>query len=184
MLIACSNSCGVGIQWARGQRPGIFLHGIQPGSSSSRSEGIGSLSNLFHLEILYITLIQTYISSFNFKMSQADGFQLDKLFHKQRKGSIMKASKEKIEALRQHKQGSAGIWPFGSFSSAPYNLFSKQPSKSNQYGSLYEALPNDYKQLQDLDLSIYFANITKVIKKSPILFSNVFLSHLYLKIKY
>lgn len=107
-------------------------------------------------------------------MSQANGFQLDKLFHKQRKGSIMKASKEKIEALRQHKQGSAGIWPFGSFPSAPYNLFNKQPSKSNQYGSLYEALPNDYKQLQDPDLFVAFANITRVIKNLPFYFQMYF----------
>ncbi|XP_075641183.1 LOW QUALITY PROTEIN: vicilin Jug r 6.0101 [Castanea sativa] len=103
---------------------------------------------------------------------KADGFQLDKLFHKQRKGSIMKASKEKIDALRQHKQGSAGIWPFGSFSSAHiYNLFNKQPSKSNQYGSLYEALPNDYKQLQDVDLSVAFANITRDSMVGPIYYS-------------
>lgn len=82
----------------------------------------------------------------------------------------MKASKEKIDALRQHKQGPAGSWPFGSFSSVPSNLLNKQPSKSNQYGSLYEALPNDYKQLQDLDFSVAFANITRVIKNLPFYF--------------
>ncbi|KAM4086050.1 hypothetical protein ACJW30_10G073600 [Castanea mollissima] len=120
-----------GIQWTRWRRPPESFY------------------TAFSREVLQATL-------------KADGFQLDKLFHKQRKGSIMKqVSKEKIDTLRQHKQGSAGIWPFGSFSSAPYNLFNKHPSKSNQYGSLYEALPNDYKQLQELDLSVAFASITR-----------------------
>jgi hypothetical protein len=68
--------------------------------------------------------------------------------------------------MSQHEEGPPRIWPFGGESSGPLNLFHKHPSLSNQFGRLYEAHPDDHKQLQDLDLMVSFANITKVIKIS------------------
>lgn len=75
----------------------------------------------------------------------------------------MKASKEQIRSLSEQEEFPARIWPFGD-SSGPFNLFRRRPSQSNQFGRLYEAHPNDFKQLQDLDLIVSFANITKVSK--------------------
>ncbi|XP_062143371.1 vicilin Cor a 11.0101-like [Alnus glutinosa] len=94
--------------------------------------------------------------------------QLEKIFGEQRKGSIVKASRQQIRAMSQHEEGPPRIWPFGGESSGgPVNLFHKHPSQSNQFGRLYEAHPDDHKQLQDLDLMVSFANITKGAMSGP-----------------
>lgn len=71
----------------------------------------------------------------------------------------MKASEEQIRAMSQHEEG--GIWPFGE-SKGAVNLYRKHPIQSNDYGEVREVSPNDYKQLEDLDVGVSFANITKV----------------------
>ncbi|KAE8009754.1 hypothetical protein FH972_006172 [Carpinus fangiana] len=93
--------------------------------------------------------------------------QLEKVFGEQSKGSIVKASREKIMALSKHEEGPPRIWPFGGESRGPINLFHKHPSQSNQFGRLYEAHPDDHRQLQDLDLMVSFANITKGSMAGP-----------------
>jgi hypothetical protein len=90
--------------------------------------------------------------------------ELEKVFGEQSKGSIVKASREKIMALSKHEEAPPRIWPFGGESSGPINLLRTHPSQSNQFGRLYEAHPDDHRQLQDLDLMVSFANITKVIQ--------------------
>lgn len=71
----------------------------------------------------------------------------------------MKASEEQIRAMSQHEEG--GIWPFGE-SKGAVNLYRKHPIQSNDYGEVREVSPNDYKQLEDLNVGVSFANITKV----------------------
>lgn len=56
-------------------------------------------------------------------------------------------------------------WPFGGEtrgSEYSFNIFSKRPSESNEYGQLYEADRDDLKRLKDLDLMVSFANISRV----------------------
>lgn len=93
--------------------------------------------------------------------------QLEKLFGKQTQGVIIKASKEQIRSMSKHEETTPRIWPFGGDSTHPFNLFHKRPSQSNQFGRLYETDPKECKQLQDLDLMVSFANITKGSMAGP-----------------
>ncbi|CAL5356811.1 unnamed protein product [Camellia sinensis] len=51
----------------------------------------------------------------------------------QREGIIIKASEEQFKAMTHREEGD-GIWPFDGKSKHTFNLFSKHPSQSNQYG--------------------------------------------------
>ncbi|XP_030493178.2 vicilin Cor a 11.0101-like [Cannabis sativa] len=96
--------------------------------------------------------------------------ELERLFRQQKRGSIVKASRQQVQELSRHAQGSGGtIWPFGpeTRSSGPFNLFRDHTAQSNRYGRLYEANPSDHKSLQDLNLMISFANITKGAMSAP-----------------
>ncbi|OVA15523.1 Cupin 1 [Macleaya cordata] len=85
--------------------------------------------------------------------------KIDRLFSQQKKGIIIKASEEQIRALSEH--ASEHTHHEGSSSSGPFNLLNKSPLHSNRYGKLLQIDGNDYKQLQDLDMSVSFTNITK-----------------------
>ncbi|XP_050364792.1 vicilin Cor a 11.0101 [Argentina anserina] len=100
--------------------------------------------------------------------------ELQRLFGQQRQGSIMKASREQIQKMSHSSGGAEKIWPFHgdepfstSTKSGPFNLFKKRPSQSNQHGHLFEADFNDYKQLEELDIQISFANITRGSMVAP-----------------
>ncbi|KAG8370235.1 hypothetical protein BUALT_Bualt14G0095900 [Buddleja alternifolia] len=84
--------------------------------------------------------------------------RLEKVFGQQRKGVIIKASKEQIRALSQQSESSKGR---RAESWGPFNLLSERPLFSSRYGQYFEASPNNYKQLQDLDVAVSFMNITK-----------------------
>ncbi|KAL6208638.1 hypothetical protein ACLB2K_019585 [Fragaria x ananassa] len=104
--------------------------------------------------------------------------ELQRLFGQQRQGSIMKASREQIEKMSHSSRSSEGLWPFHgdqpstpfstSSKSGPFNLLRKRPSQSNRHGRLFEADSNDYKQLEELDLQISFANITRGSMIAPL----------------
>ncbi|KAK2997987.1 hypothetical protein RJ639_026653, partial [Escallonia herrerae] len=93
--------------------------------------------------------------------------RLQRLFGQQKKGIVVKASEEQIRAL-SHESGGGG-WPFaaGKSSKGPFNLFKKRPTKSNNYGRLHEVDAQDYRQLEDLDVSVTFANITEGAMETP-----------------
>ncbi|KAK4425648.1 Vicilin Car i [Sesamum alatum] len=88
------------------------------------------------------------------------GERLKRLFGQQKKGVIIRASKEQIRALsgQESESSSRGrreeSW-------GPFNLLDEQPLFSNRYGQYFEASPNDYQQLKDLDVSVGFMNIKK-----------------------
>lgn len=76
---------------------------------------------------------------------------------------VVKASEEQIRALsQQDEEGGRSIWPFGSESKNKINLFDQRPAQSNEFGELREVNPSDYRPLEDLDVSVSFANITRV----------------------
>ncbi|KAE8701445.1 hypothetical protein F3Y22_tig00110548pilonHSYRG00992 [Hibiscus syriacus] len=48
-----------------------------------------------------------------------------------------------------------GIWPFGSDSKNPFNIFKKRrPSKSNKYGQFFEVDADEFQHLKDFDLRV------------------------------
>ncbi|KAF2314852.1 hypothetical protein GH714_036930 [Hevea brasiliensis] len=86
---------------------------------------------------------------------------------KQNQDFITKASKEQIQSMSHREEGS-GIWPFGGESSGPFNLLHKRPVQSNNYGQLLEVDHNDYHQLKDFDLTVSFANVSRVYIPLPV----------------
>ncbi|KAI3979779.1 hypothetical protein MKX01_013874, partial [Papaver californicum] len=72
-----------------------------------------------------------------------------------KRGAIVKASEEQIRALSPHT-----CWPFVSESNGPYNLLHHHPMHSYNYGQLYQVTGNEYKQLENRDVALTFANIT------------------------
>ncbi|KAK9281489.1 hypothetical protein L1049_004392 [Liquidambar formosana] len=128
--------------------PGHYETFFGPGGEDPES-----FYNAFSIEILEAAL-------------KTEGDRLKRLFGQQKQGAIVKASKEQIQSMSHHEEG--GSWPFGGESSrGPFNLLKMRPSQSNEYGRLHEANCNDYKQLQDLDVAVSFANITKGSMEAP-----------------
>ncbi|KAL3742597.1 hypothetical protein ACJRO7_017984 [Eucalyptus globulus] len=112
---------------------------------------------------------ESFYTAFSWEVLEAalktDRNKLERLFGQQQQGAIVKASREQIEALSGHEEG--GRWPFGggeshgSKGSRSFNLFNKHPSHANQHGQLYIADRDDFKELEDMDVMISFANITQ-----------------------
>ncbi|KAI3975404.1 hypothetical protein MKX01_004491 [Papaver californicum] len=103
---------------------------------------------------------ESYYSSFSDEILQAafntNTERLQRLFGQQKRGAIVKASEEQIRALSPRSR-----WPFGSESNGPYNLLHHHPMHSNNYGQLYQVTANEYRRLENLDVAVTFANITK-----------------------
>ncbi|XP_039042941.1 vicilin Jug r 6.0101-like [Hibiscus syriacus] len=96
--------------------------------------------------------------------------KLESFFEKQGKDAFLEASKEQIEAMssREEGTGGGGIWPFGTQSKNPFNLFRKhRPSKSNKYGQLFEVDADEFKLLKDFDLRVSYANISRGSMTAP-----------------
>lgn len=120
-----------------------------------------TLIRLFHvyfsllISLTFLSLIETN--------NQTPKERLERLFKEQDKGSIFKISRAHVESLSKVK---GGIWPFGGQSGGPFNIF-KRPIISNQYGRLFEVIPDDHTELRDLNLILTFLNITKVQYHNP-----------------
>ncbi|KAM1874346.1 hypothetical protein ACFX13_008080 [Malus domestica] len=121
---------------------------------------------------------ESFFKAFSPEVLQAafktDRNKLDRLFGQQTRGSIIRASKEQVQRMsQQHGHGgSEGIWPLpfhgGELTSKDsFNLFKKHPSQENKFGRLFEADFKDYKQLQEFDLLVSFANITRGGMEGP-----------------
>ncbi|EEF37595.1 vicilin Cor a 11.0101 [Ricinus communis] len=116
---------------------------------------------------------ESFYNAFSWELLEAafktDRRRIEQLIT-QKQEAIVKASKEQIQAMTHRDQEGGTIWPFGGESSgAPFNLLHKRPVQSNNHGQLFEARPNDHKeQLQDLDLMISFANITRGSMAGPL----------------
>ncbi|EXB22118.1 Sucrose-binding protein [Morus notabilis] len=117
---------------------------------------------------------ESFYKAFSWKVLKAafkrDRDEIERLFGQQKRGGITKASREQVEELSRHAEGGGGggpIWPFKGETKGPFNLFRKHPVSSNRYGSLFEANTEDCKDLEDLNLMISFANITKGAMIAP-----------------
>ncbi|CAN4093697.1 unnamed protein product [Withania somnifera] len=113
---------------------------------------------------------QSFYSAFSSQILEAalntrrDRLQM--LFGQQREGVIIRASEEQIRVMSQHEEG--GIWPFGGESKGSVNIYRQRPLHSNQYGQFYEVDDSHYRQLEDLDISFSFSNITEGGMLGPI----------------
>ncbi|PON55226.1 Bicupin, oxalate decarboxylase/oxidase [Parasponia andersonii] len=119
---------------------------------------------------------ETFYKAFSWEVLSAafkrDRDEIERLFRQQKRGSIVKASRQQVQELSRHAEGGRGgggtIWPFGGDTGGPFNLFrNRRPTHSNRFGSLFEADPSEYKQLEHLNLMISFANITKGAMTAP-----------------
>ncbi|KAH7517239.1 hypothetical protein FEM48_Zijuj09G0041800 [Ziziphus jujuba var. spinosa] len=114
---------------------------------------------------------ESFYTAFSWDLLEAafktDRNRLKRLFRQQKLGSIMKVSKEQVQGLSKRGEGGSGIWPFGS-ESGSFNLFRKRPSKANKYGHLHEVDSKDYEELQNLNLMISYANITRGAMTAPL----------------
>ncbi|KAF5727051.1 hypothetical protein HS088_TW22G00738 [Tripterygium wilfordii] len=95
-----------------------------------------------------------------------DWNKIERVFRQQSKGAIVKASSQQIQGLKHREEGGS-IWPFEKESKGSFNLFKQRPSTCNNYGQLFEASPRDYRQLEDLDVTVSFANITRGSMAGP-----------------
>ncbi|XP_015086800.1 vicilin-like antimicrobial peptides 2-2 [Solanum pennellii] len=129
--------------------PGHFEHFFGPGGRQNPE----SFYSAFSSEILEAAL-----------NTRKD--RLQRLFGQQREGVIIRASEEQIRVMSQHEEG--GIWPFGGESKGSVNIYKQRPLRSNQYGQFYQVDDSNYKQLEDLDISVNFANITEGGMVGPI----------------
>jgi hypothetical protein len=76
---------------------------------------------------------------------------------------IVKVSREQIEELSRHAKSSSRR--SASSESAPFNLRSREPIYSNEFGNFFEITPEKNPQLQDLDILVNYAEIREVEQK-------------------
>lgn len=94
--------------------------------------------------------------------------QLENIFGKetqgkwqgQRQAIAIKASQEQLRALSQHVSSTKQIT--NPNSKGPIKLPSENPLYSNDFGKLFEAKPEKYKQLKDMDVLVDLVEINKV----------------------
>ncbi|CAM8925617.1 unnamed protein product [Rhodiola kirilowii] len=117
---------------------------------------------------------ESFYSAFSIELLEAalqtPREQLQKLFGQQRQGVIIKASKEKIQSLsKEHEE--SGVWPFRGTTESkgrrPFNLFEQKPTSSNEFGQLFEACPEEFRQLRDINVAVSFTNITQGAMMGP-----------------
>ncbi|KAJ8765833.1 hypothetical protein K2173_015764 [Erythroxylum novogranatense] len=77
--------------------------------------------------------------------------RLDRFFGQQKKGFVLKASREQIKALSEHAFFSTK--QRGHEWRGPFSLRNQQSIYSNNHGKFFGASPDDCKQLQDINLS-------------------------------
>ncbi|CAL4943541.1 unnamed protein product [Urochloa decumbens] len=118
---------------------------------------------------------ESILSSFSKSVQRAayktSSERLEKLFGKQDKGVIVRASEEQVRELRrQASEGGHGPhWPLPPFgeSRGPFSLLDQRPSIANRHGKLYEADARSYRDLADHDIRVSLANISAGSMSAP-----------------
>ncbi|KAM5569469.1 vicilin Jug r 2.0101-like, partial [Rosa sericea] len=106
------------------------------------SQDLDSYFNVFSDDILE--------SAFN---TSSD--QLQRVFGQQqqrRQGMVMRASPQQLQALSQH--ASSPRSKGRQSGKGPFNLRNQKPIQANEFGKLFEARPEKFDQLQDMDVSV------------------------------
>jgi hypothetical protein len=102
--------------------------------------------------------------------TQTSSDRIQKLFGRQDKGIILRASEQQIRELRRHASegGHGQHWPFGETSRGPYSLLDQRPRIANRHGQLYEADARSFRDLAEHDVRVSFVNITAVRPLPPV----------------
>nr|XP_004247670.1 vicilin-like antimicrobial peptides 2-2 [Solanum lycopersicum] len=82
--------------------------------------------------------------------------RLERLFGLQKQGIIIKASEEKIRAISQHASRSTRGETRG-----PFNVLNQRPLIGNRFGQYFEAAPESFQHLMDLDVAVGIMNINQ-----------------------
>ncbi|CAN4091292.1 unnamed protein product [Withania somnifera] len=85
--------------------------------------------------------------------------RLERLFGQQKQGIIIKASEEQIRAISQH--ASRSTKQTKGETRGPFNVLKERPLVDSRFGQLFEASPERFEQLRDLDTSVAFMNINQ-----------------------
>ncbi|MCD9643705.1 hypothetical protein HAX54_031362 [Datura stramonium] len=85
--------------------------------------------------------------------------RLERLFGQQKQGVVIKATEEQIRAISEHasrstKQTKGEI-------RGPFNLLREHPLFDSRFGQFFEASPERWEQLRDLDTAVAFMNINQ-----------------------
>lgn len=80
--------------------------------------------------------------------------------HQQQEGFIRRASQEQLRALSKHASSSKRKG--GRNSNGPISLKNQKPLYSNKNGKFFEANPQEFKQLQDMDVFVNLVDINQV----------------------
>ncbi|MCD7447552.1 hypothetical protein HAX54_031581 [Datura stramonium] len=117
----------------------IFLVNCVKGILSAGGENPESFYGAFNIDILE--------TAFNTPRDR-----LERLFGQQKRGIIIKASEEQIRAISQHVSHSTG---------GPFNVLNQRPLIGNRFGQYFEAAPERFQQLRDLDVAVGIMNINR-----------------------
>ncbi|KAF8681723.1 hypothetical protein HU200_045157 [Digitaria exilis] len=118
---------------------------------------------------------ESILSSFSKSVQRAayktSSDRLERLFGKQDKGIIVRASEEQVRELRRHASegGHGPHWPLPPFSEShgPYSLLDQRPRIANRHGQLYEADARSYRDLAEHDVRVSLANISAGSMSAP-----------------
>ncbi|GJN23815.1 hypothetical protein PR202_gb11499 [Eleusine coracana subsp. coracana] len=114
---------------------------------------------------------ESIVSSFSRTVQRAafktSSDRLQKLFGRQDKGVIVRASEQQVRDLQRHaSDGGQQHWPFGE-SRGPINILDQRPSVANRHGQLYEADARSFRDLAEHDVRVSLVNITAGSMSAP-----------------
>ncbi|XP_060179383.1 vicilin Cor a 11.0101-like [Lycium barbarum] len=85
--------------------------------------------------------------------------RLQRLFGQQKQGIVIKASEEQIRAISEH--ASRSTKQTKGETQGPFNLLKERPLFGSKFGQFFEASPEKFEQLRDLDTAVGFMNINQ-----------------------
>ncbi|KAM3249020.1 vicilin Jug r 2 [Capsicum annuum] len=85
--------------------------------------------------------------------------RLERLFGQQKQGIVIKASEEQIRAISQH--ASCSIKEKKGETGGPFSVLKERTLIGNRFGQYFEATPDRFQQLRDLDVAVGIMNINQ-----------------------
>ncbi|KAH9605154.1 hypothetical protein KSS87_014617 [Heliosperma pusillum] len=89
--------------------------------------------------------------------------EIERMFEQQNEGTIIKARQDQVRAMAQRGMSTES---FGS-SRSVFNLLNEEPIYSNDHGEYYIVTPNDYEELENLDVSVAYCDLNEGSMMAP-----------------
>ncbi|GJM96106.1 hypothetical protein PR202_ga12916 [Eleusine coracana subsp. coracana] len=116
---------------------------------------------------------ESVVSSFSRTVQRAafktSSDRLQKLFGRQDKGVIVRATEQQVRDLQRHASEGGHAqqhWPFGE-ARGPINILDQRPTIGNRHGQLYEADARSFRDLAEHDVRVSLVNITAGSMSAP-----------------